>query len=757
MKHLLLILVLLSLPITVFAAGDSMYPTEDKISGKWGYTDNSGHWIISASFDGAEQFRGNYASVTLYPEGMEPEENGESKPCQGIINRQGKFVLPPEYYIYSGWYEGWGSFGTWEGGYYAVAQDEIYIEEGDGPVGFFDVRSGFFSGLKYSALWDGYGEGDLIPVVEVREDISYLGYADRLTGEIVLPCEYYLNWQAEVTTFPEGMGVLAQVAGFDKEESDAIPGEYMLMTRYGEVISLPDGIIPCSWADMSEGLIAVEEKDTELLGYADREGHIVITPQFERVYEFNQGEALVMLSDDQWALIDSKGNVLLREGDEEFPILLPEATTGKPFYAVQNADGLYGYIDTQGRIALPYQFAYAEDFRGDYAIVEVTPAVSADLTWHGLINSQGHWVFEPEKNLRISSKVPRGFEDFIGGKQDGIFIIHQNSGSTGYLDVQTGFFSGFIYDDVIAQNDMMDLSELIPVVMDHHLGYACRDTGEIVIPCKYDSSHAEGFWHGYAIVAYEDGDYLLIDQTGHEIYPPEDAVIEPYAWVASGLLPALSKKNGLSGYINTNGQWALPPAYEYASGFSVNGYANVRMPGNSWGNIDTEGTVQNAEYGFVSDNMYYIESQDSLTFYQADHTPLFSVSRPGICSCLGFNKHGVAWYEIQEPGESLSYRAGLMNNHGQVLTEPIFRLISNTDYHFHEGLSPAEDAESGLAGYVDETGKWVIQPVFDNSQLGSFHEGSAWVYRQEQRLLIDKTGNILYAEPIRRWVADDDG
>ena len=64
MKHLLLILVLLSLPITVFAAGDSMYPTEDKISGKWGYTDNSGHWIISASFDRAEQFRGNYASVT---------------------------------------------------------------------------------------------------------------------------------------------------------------------------------------------------------------------------------------------------------------------------------------------------------------------------------------------------------------------------------------------------------------------------------------------------------------------------------------------------------------------------------------------------------------------------------------------------------------------------------------------------------------------------------------------------------------------
>ena len=93
----------------------------------------------------------------------------------------------------------------------------------------------------------------------------------------------------------------------------------------------------------------------------------------------------------------------------------------------------------------------------------------------------------------------------------------------------------------------------------------------------------------------------------------------------------------------------------------------------------------------------------------------------------------------------------------EVASDPRLQAVDVGDALLLPCLSPAEDAESGLAGYVDETGKWVIQPVFDNSQLGSFHEGSAWVYRQEQRLLIDKTGNILYAEPIRRWVADDDG
>ena len=758
MKRLIimLFLFLLLLPITVFAAEDNLYPTLYEENSKWGYTDDSGQWVIPASFDWAQGFRGDYACVSVYPNGINPTESGEDRPYQGIINRQGEFVLPPEYYIDSGWYDGWDDFGTWEGGYYVVAREEMYGWICDGLVGFFDVRSGFFSGLKFSSLWTGRGEGDLIPVVEEHGGISYLGYADRTTGEMVLPCEYYLNWEAAVTTFPEGVGVLARVAGYDEEEGEAIPGEYMLLTRDGEVISLPEGIIPCYWADMSEGLIAVEEKNTGLQGYADREGHIVITPQFETALEFKQGEARVRLSDDEWALIDSKGSILLREEDGIFPIQLSETAAGKPCYAVRNAQGLYGYIDTQGYVALPYQFAYAEDFRGDYAMVEVTPTASNDVEWDGLINSQGQWVFKPEKNLQITSTELSWRYDFIGGKQDGIYIIHRNHRNlreSGYLDVRTGFFSGFVYDDVIARSNtfsMMDLSELIPVVKDHYLGYACRDTGQIVIPCKYDSSRAEGFMYGYAIVAYEDGDYLLIDQTGCEIYPPEDAVIEPKSWVENGLLPALSKKNGLMGYINMNGQWALPPAYEYAIGF-VNGYASVCIPGRDgkpWVEIDTEGTIQDAEKEFVSDDIYYIETQDTLMFYRADHIPLFSVSRPGICNCLSFNEHGVAWYEIREAGEIPSYRAGLMNDQGQVLTEPIFRLISYTDDDFHEGLYPVEDAESGLAGYVDETGRWIIPPTFDNKDIGSFYEGVAWVKREGQRLLINRTGDILYSEPV---------
>ena len=105
MKRLILIIVLLLIPITAFATGENLYPTEDEENGKWGYVDDSDHWIIPASFDWAEAFRGDYATVTVYLDGMDLAEHGKIYPCQGIINRQGEFVLPPEYYVDSSWGE----------------------------------------------------------------------------------------------------------------------------------------------------------------------------------------------------------------------------------------------------------------------------------------------------------------------------------------------------------------------------------------------------------------------------------------------------------------------------------------------------------------------------------------------------------------------------------------------------------------------------------------------------------------------------
>ena len=93
---------------------------------------------------------------------------------------------------------------------------------------------------------------------------------------------------------------------------------------------------------------------------------------------------------------------------------------------------------------------------------------------------------------------------------------------SGFLDVRNGFFTGFIYDDVkvdFFSSGAWDYSELIPVVMNWKMGFARREDGEIVIPCKYEPSGSEGFlWYGYAkVTSGEDGRLLLLDRDGNEV------------------------------------------------------------------------------------------------------------------------------------------------------------------------------------------------------------------------------------------------
>ena len=45
MKRWIIIIFMLLLPLTAFAAGEEIYPAEDGESGKWGYTDESGQWM----------------------------------------------------------------------------------------------------------------------------------------------------------------------------------------------------------------------------------------------------------------------------------------------------------------------------------------------------------------------------------------------------------------------------------------------------------------------------------------------------------------------------------------------------------------------------------------------------------------------------------------------------------------------------------------------------------------------------------------
>ena len=692
---------------------DELYPKQTE-NGLWGYSDAAGNWVIPAQFFFADDFRGSYAYVDVQ------KEDGVSS---GIINRKGEFVLQPEYYIDDGWDGYLKGYGTWDDGYYIVKQKDAF-------EGFFDVRSGSFSGLKYETVLMTYIECELIPVCQTRDEIDYMGFADRATGALVLPYEYWIRSRhAAVEAFPEGVAVLASVAGIKEnwkwDWDKTIPGDYVLMKQNGEVIQLPDGIVPDDNGIMSEGLITVKDEKTGLYGYADIDGNIVIQPAYYFACCFYNGEADVELTEDRYAIIDREGKILLREEDEQFPITMTENDgAGIPRYAFRGMNGLYGFIDEQGKVVMPPQFAYAEDFCGEYAAVEEFSNVLG-YSMGGVIDANGRWKVYPEKHAEV--------RECIVDDHGGIYILRREE-SYGYLDIATGYFSGYVYDDIRAERD---ISVLIPVIKDGKAGYVERKTGEIRIPCRYDPERAYSFENGYAAAAYADGGLLLIDENGKEIIPPDGTMIDPGDYFADGLCPVWDKKTGLHGYMNPEGRLVIPLIYQNAACF-MDGIAAV-LTEDGWQDIDPEGNQLPEEKPETED--------DTLTL--PDSVYWIGVS----------NEPDRFWY-----GTDDSDKAGLMNDQEEILTEPMFRWVKqegndDEDYlDYHEGLCAVIDDATGLCGYIDVNGNWAVPPLY--KEVESFTNGTAWVSQERpapfgeygrvinERKLISKTGEVLFTETV---------
>ena len=102
MKKRLLILLMMVLCLNPFSsfAEDNPVPLFPAVgaNGKWGYINREGAFVISPQFDGAEEFRGNYAVITVYPETPEKHADRDSLPdCEGVIDRSGAMVVEPVY------------------------------------------------------------------------------------------------------------------------------------------------------------------------------------------------------------------------------------------------------------------------------------------------------------------------------------------------------------------------------------------------------------------------------------------------------------------------------------------------------------------------------------------------------------------------------------------------------------------------------------------------------------------------------------
>lgn len=246
-----------------------------------------------------------------------------------------------------------------------------------------------------------------------------------------------------------------------------------------------------------------------------------------------------------------------------------------------------------------------------------------------------------------------------------------------------------------------------PVEIDGKQGYIDA-AGVVAIEGRYDT--AASFQDGLALVS-------RFDPAGQ---------MDP-------LTRAVQRQNG---FINTAGIEVVPLIYRFARPYSE-GRAAVMAKG-KWGYLDTQGQIViepqfDHAYPF-SEGLALVEIGKRLKrFIDIHGNTVFEIEATavgGCCDGLIPCQQGNKWCFLDRTG-------GVA-----------FGVVCQAVNEFREGRAGV--LKKGLCGFIDRAGKWVVPPIYAQSQ--SFSEGLC-VVEMERR----KNGKIDYTQPQQFGYIDCDG
>lgn len=394
------------------------------------------------------------------------------------------------------------------------------------------------------------------------------------------------------------------------------------------------------------------------------------------------------------------------------------------------SNGLWGYIDQQGELVLPYQWSYCGDFRGNgYALV------CTKSGQYGIISSTGDYMIYPIPFADEAEEL-----GYYGGKDTGVYWL-DNGQNMGFFDVQSGFFSGYRYD--LTQDLWFDAecSRLLRITYDGETyGYVSRQNGVQQIPCIFEQINTTGFHNGFAFENLASSEELVIvRENGTFLSIPDNLSVEGTSF-ENHLLLVQDKETKLYGYCDSEGYCAIIPQFEDANSFQ-NSYAPISQSG-KWSHIDLNGNVCSPA---VFDSPYYFESERAIAMKNG--SPVLIDASGDTLKILDSE---LTYYDFLPEGIALfssRFYTGLIDIEGNELlplSEGMYIDPYPTDGHFFsEGKHPVMNDE-GKWGYIDLSGQIVIECKWN--RVCPFNNGLARVYLDDKMALIDHFGTIIWEE-----------
>lgn len=274
-------------------------------------------------------------------------------------------------------------------------------------------------------------------------------------------------------------------------------------------------------------------------------------------------------SEGLWGYLDSTGKIVIEPQFEMCGFF----TEGLAYAQVGDA---LGYIDESGQLVIPADYPAATNFHEGYASVMI------DEDWM-VINKQGEIMMEQYFANPVTFN-------------DGLARFKLEMG----LRSKYGFINPFGDTVIYPSFEMVsDFSEGLCMASEDGQTYGYINTnGEWVIKPEFEMGILmkingeydfadKNFSNGYVAVQ-KDEKYGLMDKTGKLVLDYTHEFIGKYA---EGLAPA--KKGDKWGYIDLSGKWVIKPTYSGAEKFN-NGLAAVSkgpLFESEWGFINKEGKV----------------------------------------------------------------------------------------------------------------------------------------------------------------------
>lgn len=353
-------------PLDLIPVTPPDYPERYK---KWGYANLKGEMVIPVSFADAYYFRKGLAIV------ISPEKR------VGFIDKTGKYKIPAQY-ISATYFSGGLAFVVPEGGFPTCID-----KEGNVKFSLKDAHSAdqFFDGIALFSVVD---------KEKLKKD-KYHNQDDNLkwgwintSGEIIIPAQFedanqfseglslvkkdgkwgYINQKGEMVIPPkfEDAGDFFSNRAFVQEEKDGLygyinrKGEYVIAPQFKKAKPFSNGlaIVKVDWQDpkcidragkvMFDAIpydndsipLNIENFSSNLatfryyrdnMGCIDREGKVVIKPNFRRIAPF-YGDMAFATKEYLWGIINKEGQFIVPEKFYEIKTRITETYGARSDY-----------------------------------------------------------------------------------------------------------------------------------------------------------------------------------------------------------------------------------------------------------------------------------------------------------------------------------------------------------------------------------------------------------------------------------------